>query len=226
MVTLLICLRKLDGVVCLTSFIGTTINPVTALVSTSYLPSIEYLKLISVHEYFTLDVSEFWKKKTVRNRCYILSPNGIQCLSVPVSAKHNNTIISEVKIDYSQPWIRVHKGALEAAYNTAPFFEFIKDDIWEIYDRQPELLIDLNRDFLLLFLKKLKLPVKFSDLLNTENEYQDYRKLSDNHGYDPMQLPLDSFQNYNQVFNYKHPFVPNLSTLDFLANMGSFVSGW
>lgn len=198
----------------------------SALVSTSYLPSIEYLKLISTVDEVIVDRKEFWKKKTLRNRCFILSPNGIQCLSVPVNAKHNSTIISEVKIDYSQPWIRVHKGALEAAYNTAPFFEFIKDDIWSIYDRQPELLIDLNRDFLVLFLKKLKLPVKISETLNTENEYQDYRKLSDNHGYEPMQFPLNSFKNYNQVFNYKHPFVPNLSTLDFLANMGSFVSGW
>lgn len=78
----------------------------------------------------------------------------------------------------------------------------------------------------MLFLKKLKLPVKISEVLNTENEFQDYRKLSDNHGYEPIHLPLDSFKNYNQVFNYKHPFVPNLSTLDFIANMGSFVSGW
>lgn len=177
-------------------------------------------------EEVVVDHQEFWKKKTVRNRCHILSPNGIQCLSVPVNAKHNSTVISEVKIDYSQPWIRVHKGALEAAYNTAPFFEFIKDDIWNIYDRQPELLIDLNRDFLALFLKKLKLSVKISEAVASENDIHDYRKLSDNHGYEPTILPFDSFQNYNQVFNYKHPFVPNLSSLDFIANMGSFVSGW
>jgi hypothetical protein len=173
-----------------------------------------------------VDHLEFWKKKTVRNRCHILSPNGIQCLSVPVNAKHNSMVISDVKIDYSQPWIRVHKGALEAAYNTAPFFEFIKDDIWNIYDRQPKLLIDLNRDFLALFLKKLKLSVKISEVAASENNIHDYRKLSDNHGYEPTILPFDSFQNYNQVFNYKHPFVPNLSGLDFIANMGSFVGGW
>ncbi len=198
----------------------------TALVSTSYLPSIEYLKLISTMDEVIVDHQEFWKKKTVRNRCHILSPNGIQCLSVPVNAKHNSTVISDVKIDYSQPWIRVHKGALEAAYNTAPFFEFIKDDIWNVYDRQPELLIDLNRDFLALFLKKLKLSVKISEVLASENNISDYRKLSDNHGYEPTLLPLDSFKIYNQVFNYKHPFAPNLSSLDFLANMGSFTSGW
>ena len=177
-------------------------------------------------EEVVVDHQEFWKKKTLRNRCFILSPNGIQCLSVPVNAKHNSTIISEVKIDYSQPWIRVHKGALEAAYNTAPFFEFIKDDIWSIYDKQPELLIDLNRDFLALFLKKLKLPIKISEVITSENEHLDYRKLSDNHGYEPLQLPSNTFKNYNQVFNYKHPFVANLSTLDFIANMGSYVSGW
>jgi hypothetical protein len=150
----------------------------------------------------------------------------VQCLSVPVNAKHNYSHTAEVRIDYSQPWIRVHKGALEAAYNTAPFFEFIKDDIWDIYDRKPELLIDLNRDFLVLLLKKLKLPTKVSGGLSIENNEHDFRKLSDNHGYEPHQLPVESFKNYNQVFNYKHPFVPNLSGIDFLANMGTFVSGW
>jgi hypothetical protein len=198
----------------------------SALVSTSYLPSIEYLKLISTFDEVLIDSSDIWKKKTVRNRCYILSPNGVQCLSVPVNAKHNNSLTAEVRIDYSQPWVRVHKGALEAAYNTAPFFEFIKDDIWDIYDRKPELLIDLNREFLVLLLKKLKLPTKVSTGLSIENSEHDFRKLSDNHGYQPRQLPVESFKNYNQVFNYKHPFVPNLSGIDFLANMGTFVSGW
>jgi WbqC-like protein family len=197
-----------------------------ALVSTSYLPSIEYFKLISTFDEVLIDSSDIWKKKTVRNRCYILSPNGMQCLSVPVNAKHNNSLTAEVSIDYSQPWIRVHKGALEAAYNTAPFFEFIKDDIWDIYDRKPELLVDLNRDFLVLLLKKLKLPTKVSVGLSIENSEDDFRKLSDNHGYEPLQLPVESFKNYNQVFNYKHPFVPNLSGIDFLANMGTFTSGW
>jgi hypothetical protein len=221
-----ICLKKSDGTAYLISFTGTTINPLSALISTSYLPSIEYLKVISTLDEVTIDCSDCWKKKTVRNRCYILSPNGVQCLSVPVSAKHNSSITADVKIDYSQPWIRVHKGALEAAYNTAPFFEFIKDDIWSIYDRKPELLVELNQDFLALLLKKLKLPVKITAGIVSENCTHDYRKLSDNHGHEPSQLPFESFKNYNQVFNYKHPFMPNLSGIDFLANMGSFVSGW
>jgi hypothetical protein len=182
--------------------------------------------LISTFDEVLIDSSDIWKKKTVRNRCYILSPNGVQCLSVPVNAKHNNSLTAEVRIDYSHPWIRVHKGALEAAYNTAPFFEFIKDDIWDIYDLKPELLIDLNREFLLLLLKKLKLPTKVSTGLSIENSEHDFRKLSDNHGYEPLKLPVESFKNYNQVFNYKHPFIPNLSGIDFLANMGTFVSGW
>lgn len=208
------------------SYTGTTINPLSAIVCTSYLPSIECLKLLSSFNEVQIDSSEKWKKKTVRNRCYILSPNGIQCLSVPVNARHNSSLVASVTIDYSQPWIRVHKGALEAAYNTAPFFEFIKDDIWSIYDRQPELLIDLNRDFLALFLKKLKLSVKISEVLASENKIHDFRKLSDNHGHEPLQLPTDSFKKYNQVFNYKYPFMPNLSSIDFLANMGTYISGW
>ncbi|MFM7014813.1 MAG: WbqC family protein [Bacteroidota bacterium] len=198
----------------------------SALFSTSYLPSVEYLKLISEQDEVIIDLHDKWKKKTARNRCFILSPNGVQCLSIPVNSKHSSNTTSEVKIDYAQPWIRIHKGALEAAYNTAPFFEFIKDDIWAIFDNQPETLLDLNNQFLRLLLKKLKLSVTLSIEIPTQSNLHDFRKLSDNHGYSPSILNLETFKPYNQVFSYKHPFSPNLSALDFLANNGSSFKGW
>lgn len=196
----------------------------SALFNTSYLPSVEYLKLLSFQDSFQINEEDLWKKKTHRNRCFILSPNGVQCLSVPVSAKHLTTPIKDVKIDYSQQWIRIHKGALEAAYNTAPYFEFIKDDMWYIFEKKPAYLFDLNQLFLSLLIKKFKLKTVLSEAASAE--FDDFRKLSDNHATEPIFLKSDNFKNYPQVFNYKHPFSSNLSSIDFLSNMGSFTQGW
>jgi hypothetical protein len=199
---------------------------VSAVFNTSYLPSIEYLKLISNQDKILIDCSDLWKKKTVRNRAFILSPNGVQCLSVPVTAKQNVSKISDVKIDNSQAWIRVHKGALGAAYNTAPFFEFFKDDLWAVYDKKHSFLIDLNQDLLQLLLRKFKISVDVSIKSDFEDVLHDYRKLSDNHQNNPIFCSESELLSYNQVFAYKHPFAENLSSLDLLANCGSYKHGW
>ena len=168
----------------------------------------------------------FRSKKTVRNRCFILSPNGVQCLSVPVSAQQNTSLIQDVKIDYSQQWIRVHKGALEAAYNTAPYFEFIKDDVWAIYHQKPTYLIDLNNLFLNLLIKKLKLKSVVVSDNYAEPILHDFRILSDQHNHLPSLRLMETFPIYHQVFSYKHPFIPNLSGLDYLVNNGAVNIGW
>jgi len=199
---------------------------VSALFNTSYLPSFEYLKMVSVNSSVCFDEEDTWKKKTVRNRTFILSPNGIQCLSVPVIAKQHVTLTNDCKIDNSQSWTRVHKGALEAAFNTAPFFEFIKDDLWPIYDKKPTFLVDLNQMLLALMIKKLKIKTSINSDKKSPDILHDFRKLSDNHSYSPVLIKEAELHKYNQVFSYKHPFVPNLSALDFLANCGSLTSDW
>ncbi len=198
----------------------------SALYNTAYLPSVEYLKTVSSNSSVYFDKEDTWKKKTVRNRTFILSPNGIQCLSVPVNAKQRVSLTIDCKIDNSQSWIRVHKGALEAAYNTAPFFEFIKDDLWPIYDKKPTFLVDLNQMLFALMIKKLKIKTSINTDKNSPDILHDFRKLSDNHSYSPVLINEADLNKYNQVFSYKHPFAPNLSVLDFLANCGSQTSNW
>ena len=198
----------------------------SAIFNTSYLPSIEYLQCLGEQNSFLIDLNDRWKKKTVRNRCFILSPNGVQCLSVPVSAQQNTSLIQDVKIDYSQQWIRVHKGALEAAYNTAPYFEFIKDDVWAIYHQKPTYLIDLNNLFLNLLIKKLKLKSVVVSDNYAEPILHDFRILSDQHNHLPSLRLMETFHTYHQVFSYKHPFIPNLSGLDYLVNNGAVNNGW
>ncbi len=160
-------------------------------------------------------------RQTVRNRAFILSTNGLYCLNVPVEkSRSGKQLIRDVRISYNDPWIRVHKGAISSAYNVSAFFEFFKDDMWAIYDRKPEFLLDLNFAFLELFVKKFKLKTslnssRFSDVSEVRT------LLGSASTPDPVQVDVPLLRSYPQVFGHKHPFLPNLSGLDILANTGS-----
>lgn len=193
-----------------------------AVFATAYFPSVEYMMLIQQNPAFMIDDRDVWKRQTLRNRTYILSPNGVQMLSVPVEAKVNpTTLTKDIKISYQQPWVRVHKGALESAYNTTAFFEYFKDDIWAVFDKKPTFLLELNELILSIMLKKFKIkkgdihPLPALPSLN-------YCAISDASNHRPQVLSIDEFPKYPQVFSYKHPFEANLAAIDLLANKGNF----
>jgi hypothetical protein len=193
-----------------------------AVFATAYFPSVEYMLMVQKNPAFIIDPADIWKRQTLRNRTHILSPNGIQMLSVPVEAKsHPETLTKDIKISYQQPWIRVHKGALESAYNTTAFFEYFKDDIWAIFEQKPTYLIDLNEQLFQLMLKKFKIKrLETSDSENAANS--NFSALSNGSDHRPQLLQPETFRKYPQVFSYKHEFAVNLSAIDLLANCGNF----
>jgi hypothetical protein len=193
-----------------------------AVFATAYFPSVEYMLMVQKNPAFIIDPADIWKRQTLRNRTHILSPNGIQMLSVPVEAKsHPETLTKDIKISYQQPWVRVHKGALEAAYNTTAFFEYFKDDIWAIFEQKPIYLIDLNEQLFQLMLKKFK--IKRIEPTNAENAVSsNFSALSNGSDNYPQLLQPETFRKYPQVFSYKHEFAVNLSAIDLLANCGNF----
>lgn len=187
------------------------------LLPSVYLPLREFFSAFQDAEKIIIDTDESWQKQTLRNRTYILGANGVQCLTVPV--EHTGGIrklIKEIKISYSEPWIRVHKGALFSAYNTSPFFTFFKDELFAIYDAKPSFLIDLNEQIFRLLLNKLKLKIDISPLSN-QTEFIDLKKLAD---IEDLKKQKHELPAYHQVFSYKQPFCPYLSVIDILSNKG------
>ena len=183
---------------------------------TSYLPGRVYFQKLLSAEKAEICGGTPWQKQTLRNRTFILSPNGIQRLIVPV--QHSGSLPvsdSVVKIDYSLPWIREHKGALEAAYNTSPYFEFFKDDLFAIYDAKPALLYDLNFQVLSLLLRKMK---STTEIVPAPTQATTLAELDN---INCKQMPDDSqLTSYPQVFGYKFGFTGGLSSLDELCNTG------
>jgi len=191
----------------------------TILLSTGYLPPVEYFFRIAGADEILIEREEDYVKQTYRNRCHILSSNGPHLLSVPVYlGSIHKTPIKEIRIDYSKRWQQVHLRALTAAYASAPFFIFYFDEIEKIIHSSHTFLLDKNMDFLSMILKILKLDYRvsyttvFEPVNKNDNDLRysiSPKKKSDYHA-----------KEYTQVFSPADKFVSGLSIIDLIFNMG------
>lgn len=189
------------------------------MLSTAYLPPVEYFSLISMADEIFVEREENYLKQSYRNRCYILSVNGAQPLSVPVYlGSSRKTLIRDIRIDYSKRWQQVHLRAIISAYNASPYFEFYFDHFENVISNNHEFLIDLNTELTQSVLEILKIKksifysTHFEPALGNEKDFR--YKIS------PKRHSDFIVKDYLQVFNEEKRFYPGLSILDLLFNMG------
>lgn len=187
------------------------------LIELQYLPPLEYFVLFLGEDNIMLDAHEHYVKQSYRNRSYIRGPHQVEILTVPVSGGSKKILTSQIRIDYSQPWVQQHWRALQAAYGKAPFFEHYAPYFQECYQQASEYLWELNLALLTLCLKLLQIDktIHFSNayLYSTNPTVRDYRS-----GINPKKNGLENKiyrpQPYNQIFG--KDFVGNLSIIDLL----------
>lgn len=200
------------------------------LIDLQYLPNTLYFSLLSKADKVILEKHENFVKQTYRNRTHILTPQGIDVLSVPLLGSQKKIPVSDIEIDYNQKWLNRHWRAIRSAYGKAPFFIHYS----ELFERQlyanHQTLFELNHNLLTLCLKFLDIstPIYFSE---------DYQKTPSKPIIDlrsavhPKKtfasLPGFVFTPYQQVFG--KGFVEGLSVLDLLfsegPNSGSIIRG-
>ena len=174
-----------------------------------YLPLVSYFSRIKNGD-FQIEAHENYQKQSLRNRTYILTSNGELVLTIPI--QHGVTNIQEVKIDYSQDWVKNHLRALESAYKHSPYYNYYFPYFEDIYQRKLPFLFDLNLELLQLIMKMMKWQKGFvlteQFIQNYECEVQDIRS---NYQFREVNEPYNLYQ---QVFGTE--FVPNLTVLDLL----------
>lgn len=184
-----------------------------------YNPPINYFYYLLQHEEIIIDFNENFVKQTFRNRCQILSPNGIQNLSIPLLHVKKRKTTKKTQIAYVENWQKMHWRSLEAAYRSSPYFEYYEDRFYPVFmERKYEFLYELNLELLLLLLKTIGIETKITFSENYSKTYEnavDYRAIMT-----PKQPNSLKFYKYIQVFNDRHEFIPNLSVLDLLFNEG------
>lgn len=175
------------------------------ILSTTFFGPISwYEQLARTTEPVFIEAHENFQKQTVRTRCRIATANGVQTLSVPVNGSGS---IRDIHISDHNNWRHLHWQALSSAYGSSPFFEYYADDIAPFFEKKWDSLFDYN----------LEITCKMCELLDLRKEIQ----LTDSYQGSAIDLQqkVDS-KPYYQVFQSRHGFLPNLSILDLLFNMG------
>lgn len=172
-----------------------------------------------------IEKHETYPKRTFRNRCEIYTANGKLPLTIPVNkVDGNHTRVDRVAISDQYNWQTLHWRAIRIAYTNSPFFLYYKDDIEVFFQKEFDNLFIFNLHLLKELISLIGLDIK---ILLTETfelvpeDKEDYR-----HMLSPK-FDTSSFQfkPYYQAFSEKHGFIPGLSILDVLFNMGPETRG-
>lgn len=192
------------------------------VLTSTYLGNIQfYSKLVHFSEIW-IEQHCHYTKQTYRNRCKIATANGVMALSIPtIKPATEKCKTKDIRIDNSQHWQQIHWRALEAGYNSSPFFEYYKDDFAPFYTNKFEFLVDYTFQLqsLVIALLELDCKVQLTDAYTIYDDALDYRDaLSAKKEIEDNDFVISS---YYQVFENKFGFIPNLSILDLLFNMGN-----
>ena len=184
------------------------------LLPIAYLGPISYFAIILKAEEVHIESKEHFVKQSVRNRCSILGANGKQTLTIPKQRKSSDkTIIEEIHISNKDKWQKLHWQSIVSAYNSSPFFDYYKDELEYFY----------NSTFINLFDFNLNLTHKILQLLQEEREMKITTEFQANFSGNDFRnhtFNTEKENKYEQVFNEKHDFIPHLSILDLLFNLG------
>ena len=188
------------------------------VLSTAYLPTLEYFAFIAKSEVFFLEGCETFQKQSYRNRAYILTAGGVQSLILPTRHDTQRCCIRDVRIDYKDHWQLKHWRAIETAYSGTPYFLYYKDFLYPFFEKKYDFLFDYNTELTLTLLKLLKIkkvPAITETYINMYEDALDLR--SELH---PKRENLIESRPYPQIFSDRQPFTDRLSVIDLLFNLG------
>ena len=186
----------------------------------AYLPPVSYFVLLNGADRVIFEQHETYPKQTYRNRCEIYSEKGKTSLTIPVKKPNGNqTKTSEIRIFNEDNWFVKHWRAIEIAYQSSPYFLYYGDELKIFFDGSYDSLLEFNLALIQYFcdLFNIQTPITLSeDYLENPETHPDFREVLS-----PKKPPIiNYFPAYTQVFTTKYGFIPNLSIIDVLFNLG------
>ena len=207
------------------------------LLSTTYFGPVQWYQKLYRAEHVLIEQWEHFEKQSYRNRCLIATTQGIQALTVPVergnaqssklkaqSSMLKAQTIKDIRISDHGNWRHLHWNALQSAYGESPFFDYYQDDIRPFFEERWTYLIEFNEAIRAKMCELLDIQPRVSyteswrEECGVRSEINDFR--SSIHPKHPGADETFEPRPYYQVYRQKHGFLPNLSILDLLFNMG------
>ena len=198
----------------------------TALLSTTYFGPIQWYQKLARYPQVLIERHDSYLKQTYRNRCLIATTNGVQALTVPVSIENGEVRTVRcssqlIRVSDHGNWRHQHWQALTSAYGDSPFFQYYEDDLRPFFTERWELLYDFNEAIRLKMCELLDIHphVTMTSEYERTGHFIDFRE-----SINPKHPQPDAdfvSRPYYQVYQAKHAFLPNLSILDLLCNMGN-----
>ena len=214
------------------------------LMNTAYFPPVEYVARVAEHETVVVEVWESYGKQSYRNRCEIMTANGPLALSVPVRHGHRGErlLTRDARVDYSTRWQKLHWKAVESAYKHSAFFDYYADYFVPFFERRTEFLVDLNEGILRAVMEAMGMERAMERTRDYEAVYTDgvdaretihpkpgrRRGGGDSGDGGDGQGGVGGYtaRPYHQTFADRFAFVPNLSVLDLIFNVGPEAAEW
>lgn len=194
------------------------------LLSSTYFGPVQWYQKLHRAETVYVEQHDSFIKQTYRNRCLIATANGTQALTVPIErngeGEHAATM-KDIRISDHGNWRHLHWNAISSAYGDSPFFEYYADDLRPFFEKRWDFLFDYNMAITEKMCELLDIRPDIHLTTSYEKEGclgEDFREVirPKHPGTDADFLPRP----YYQVFGQRHGFLPNLSILDLLLNMG------
>ena len=213
-----------------------------AIHQANYFPYTGFFHKINQADIFVIQDDVKFVNRSNRNK--IISSSGYTWINVPIKKGHQSLPIMDVKINNEISWRKINYKKICAGYNKAKFFHLYKDYFENLYNKEWKNIFDLNFETIKQVLSWLEIKVKIvieSELgvsgQSTERLVNVCKKLGadtyisgiggkkylDEKLFEKNKIIL-KYQNYSPIRYVQHlskSFIPNLSIIDLLANMGS-----
>ncbi len=191
-----------------------------AYVSTAYLGPVQLYTKFFTYDAIRVEAEENYVKQTYRNRCVIAAANGPQALTVPIVKPDSPKCPTrDIRISDHGNWRHLHWNALVSAYRMSPFFMYYEEDFAPFYEKRYTFLMDFNEALREVVCRLIDITPSIQRTHSYETQVtHDFRELISpkSHVVDTEFHPAP----YYQVFREKWGFIPNLSIVDLLFNMG------
>jgi len=215
-----------------------------AIHQANYFPYPGFFKKISLSDaYVVLDKTQFQFDITNRNK--IITPDGSWTrISVPIKKGQKFFEIRNVEINNDLPWAEENWNLIHESYNKSPFFDLYKVFLDTMYKKKWNLIFDLNLQILKKIFDWLDIETEIvleSELNITGTSSKRLLNICKKLGADTYISGIGGkgyldeklfennkiilkYQNYSPIRYLQHAsksFIPNLSIIDLLANVGS-----